>query len=301
LRPLQRLVRDQRGRRLPLPPRLVRLYGDLYLPVARSRPYVFSNFVTTLDGVVSLHARGHATGADISGFSARDRMVMGLLRAVADVVVVGSGTLAADPSHVWTPEAICPELGADYGRFRAALGKPGAPLNVIVSGSGALDLRLPVFASGQVQVLILTTSGGARRLARQSLPAAARIRAIHRGAGQIPAHAILRAVLPAQRGRRVLVEGGPRLLADFYRQRLIDELFLTLSAQIAGREEGDGRPSMVMGAHFAPSEPLWGSLCDARRGGDQLFLRYALKTAGVSFSDQSVGHGSKGRASTDHP
>jgi hypothetical protein len=113
LRPLEPLLRAVRGQRLPLPPRLARLYGDLCLPAARSRPYVFSNFVTTLDGVVSLHARGHGTGADISGFSARDRMVMGLLRAVADVVIVGSGTLAADPRHVWTPESICPELRTD--------------------------------------------------------------------------------------------------------------------------------------------------------------------------------------------
>jgi riboflavin biosynthesis pyrimidine reductase len=240
---------------------------------------VYSNFVTTLDGVVSLHARGHATGSDISGFSARDRMVMGLLRALADVVVVGSGTLAADPRHVWTPESICPELGSDYGRLRAALSKPGAPLNVIVSGTGALDLRLPVFAGGQVQALILTTGAGARRLAGQTLPACVRIHALQRGAGPIRARAILRAVLQAQPGRRVLVEGGPRLLADFYRERLIDELFLTLSAQIAGREEGDGRPSMVMGVHFAPRTPLWAKLCDARRGDAQLFLRYALKTA----------------------
>jgi riboflavin biosynthesis pyrimidine reductase len=76
----------------------------------RSHPHVYSNFVTTLDGVVSLNAKGHASGADISGFSAQDRMVMGLLRAIADVVVVGSGSLGADTRDVWTAEAICPEL-----------------------------------------------------------------------------------------------------------------------------------------------------------------------------------------------
>jgi hypothetical protein len=31
--------------------------------------------------------RGHAAGGDISGFNIQDRMVMGLLRAVADVVI----------------------------------------------------------------------------------------------------------------------------------------------------------------------------------------------------------------------
>jgi riboflavin biosynthesis pyrimidine reductase len=279
LRPLQPLLTARRGQDIPLPRRLARLYGSLRLPAARSGCYVFSNFVTTLDGVVSLHARGHAAGADISGFSAQDRMVMGLLRALADAVIVGSGTLAADPHTLWTPQAICPELARDYARLRAALGKPDPPLNVIVSGSGALDLRLPVFAAGQVQTLILTTAAGARRLARQSLPAAVRIRAMHRGAGAIEARAILGAVGEGRAGQRILVEGGPRLLGHFYHRRLIDEQFLTLSAQLAGRRNGDGRPSLVMGAHFAPSDPLWGNLRDARRGGSEVFLRYAFPRA----------------------
>jgi hypothetical protein len=68
---------------------------------------VFSNFVSTLEGVVSLNAKGHASGADISGFRAQDRMVMGLLRAIADVVIIGSGTLDADRGHVWAGAATC--------------------------------------------------------------------------------------------------------------------------------------------------------------------------------------------------
>ena len=76
---------------LPLPPRLARLYGCLRMPLPRTRPYVFSNFATTLDGVVSLNTKGHASGGDISGFSAQDRMVMGLMRAIADVVIIGTG------------------------------------------------------------------------------------------------------------------------------------------------------------------------------------------------------------------
>ncbi len=99
---LETLFETRRGRALPLPPKLARLYGCLRMPPPRSNPHVFSNFVTTLDGVVSLNAKGHASGGDISGFSAQDRMVMGLLRAIADVVIVGSGTLGADRRHVWT-------------------------------------------------------------------------------------------------------------------------------------------------------------------------------------------------------
>src|ERR1035437_6933569 len=156
LAPLETLFETKHGKVLPLPPSLARLYGCLRMPLPRSQPHVFSNFVTTLDGVVSLNAKGHAGGADISGFSAQDRMVMGLLRAIADVVIIGSGTLGADRRHVWTAEAIFPGLADDYRKLSKALGKRGAPLNVIVSGSGEIDLRLPVYASGKVPVLSVT-------------------------------------------------------------------------------------------------------------------------------------------------
>src|ERR1700693_3459121 len=188
---LKTLFETKRGRVLPLPPNLARLYGCLRMPLPRSQPHVFSNFVTTLDGVVSLSAKGHATGADISGFSAQDRMVMGLLRAIADVVIIGSGTLGADRRHVWTAAAIFPELADEYRQLSKALGKRGAPLNVIVSGSGGIDLRLPVFASGEVPVLIVTTTAGAKRLRKQRAPDSVEIRAIRRSAGELSTSAIL--------------------------------------------------------------------------------------------------------------
>src|ERR1043166_3133339 len=121
LAPLQTLYETKRGKRLPLPARLARLYGRLRMPSTRAGPHVISNFVTTLDGVVSLNAKGHASGSDISGFSAQDRMVMGLLRAIADVVIVGAGTLSVDRRHVWTAEDIFPDLADEYRRLRVRL------------------------------------------------------------------------------------------------------------------------------------------------------------------------------------
>src|SRR5471032_3061529 len=216
LAPLKTLFETKRGKVLPLPPKLARLYGCLRMPLPRSHPHVFSNFVTTLDGVVSLNAKGHASGGDISGHSAQDRMVMGLLRAIADVVIVGSGTLDADPRHLWTPDGICPELADDYRRLRKALHKCVTPLNVIVSGSGQIDLRLPVFTSDRVQALVVTTTAGANHMCKQKAPRSLQIRAIRRCRGTIPASCILDAVGRMNAGNRILIEGGPRLLGEFY-------------------------------------------------------------------------------------
>ncbi len=283
---LRTLFETKRGKLLPLPPRLARLYGCLRMPLLRPHPHVFSNFVSTLDGVVSFNVKGHASGGDVSGFSAQDRMVMGLLRAIADVVIIGSGTLGVDRRHVWTAEAIFPALADDYRQLRIALGQRGAPLNVIVSGSGAIDLRLPVFVSGKVPVLVVTTMKGAERLRTRNAPDWVEIRAIrqsasHRGASAIAAHDILDEVHKASSGKLILVEGGPRLLGDFYAEGLLDEQFLTLAPQIVGRDAHDRRLSLVMGKAFTPSDALWGELIDVRRGSSHLFLRYSFRESGL--------------------
>ena len=274
LSPLETLFEAKPGGRIKLTLRLARLYGTLYMPGPRSRQHVLANFVSTLDGVVSLQIPGHAGGADISGSSDQDRMVMGLLRAIADVVVVGSGTLVADSSHFWTPDDICPELADDYRKLRVALHKRATPLNVVVSGSGRLDLKLPVFASGRVQALVITTVAGAKQLSKQKKPRSVQIHAAPRSRGEITARSILNAVADTKMGNRILIEGGPRLLGNFYAERLLDEQYLTLAPQVVGRDEGDGRLGFVMGKAFQPGHGRWGTLSEVRRGASQLFLRY---------------------------
>jgi riboflavin biosynthesis pyrimidine reductase len=281
LLPLETLFENKHGRALQLTPNLKRLYGNFRTPQPRLRQHVFSNFVSTLDGIVSLQVRGHAGGGDISGFSIQDRMVMGLLRAIADVVIVGSGTLEADPEHLWTPEGICPELTDDYRALRMTLRRRAAPLNVIVSGSGRIDLRLPVFTSGRVQTLVLTTTAGAKHLLKRTMPQWLKVHAIPRCRGTIPPSSILEAVGRLSSGKRTLIEGGPRLLGEFYARGLLDEQFLTLAPQIAGREHGDRRLSLVMGQEFPPGNTAWGTLIDVRRGASHLFLRYTFRSSPV--------------------
>jgi riboflavin biosynthesis pyrimidine reductase len=108
------------------------------------------------------------------------------------------------------------------------------------------------------------------------LPDSVEIRAIRRTAGAIPASTILEEVSRISPAKLMLVEGGPRLLGDFYAQRLVDEQFLTLAPQAAGRDAGDRRFSLVMGQTLAPRDPLWGTLIDVRRGSSHLFLRYSF-------------------------
>jgi 5-amino-6-(5-phosphoribosylamino)uracil reductase len=148
--PLESLLDVVSGDDFPLPAELTALYGSLRFPVHERRPYVIGNFVTTLDGVASLSDSGVAGGSPISGSNPHDQMVMGMLRSVADTVIVGAGTLRSVPNHLWTAEYICPTLSGSYRQMRIASGKKVSPLNVIVTARGEIDLELPVFRSGAV-------------------------------------------------------------------------------------------------------------------------------------------------------
>ena len=278
LDPLETLYEVQQGADLALPPTLAALYGRLQLPAHTGRPYVISNFVTTLDGVVSLNVPGKSGGGPISGFNQHDRMVMGLLRAVADAVVVGAGTLRAVPRHLWTAEYVYPALANEYQQLRSELGKAGPPLNVIVTASGAIDKALPVFQSSDIPVLIATTQEGAQRIRAQALGQLVEVAAVKQ-AGVLSAQAILEAVSAVRQCEIILVEGGPQLMGDFFAEQRLDEQFLTLAPQVAGRDKSIDRPGLVAGKLFAPEHPIWGTLVGVKRGGSHLFLRYAIERA----------------------
>jgi riboflavin biosynthesis pyrimidine reductase len=276
LAPLQDLFDAATGDELPLPCALANLYGRLRTPRRAARPYVIGNVVASLDGVVSLGIPGKAGGGEISGFNPHDRMVMGLLRAAADAVIIGAGTLrAASADHVWTADYIYPQLVDAYQELRAALGKPEPPLNVVVTGGGNIDLDRRLFRSGAVPSLIVTTAAGARCLQDRDLPPSARVEAVA-GDAPLSAQAVLDAVDRARKSDLVLIEAGPRLMSDFFAEQLLDELFLTLAPQVAGRDGTIDRPGLVNGKVFAPDLPVWGTLVGLKRGGDHLFLRYAF-------------------------
>jgi riboflavin biosynthesis pyrimidine reductase len=277
LAPLDVLFDRSSGERVRLPPPLRRLYGPLRFPRRPGRPLVVANFATTLDGAVTLGTGTGTGGAEITGSNRHDRLVMGILRAIADAVVVGAGTARSVPRHRWTAAAILPEMRGVFDELRRRVGRADPPLNVIVTASGNVDLRFPVFASGEVPVLIVTTRRGASRLQSATRPAHVEIAGMET-TQRLNAAAILQAVQGVRPSRIVLFEGGPHLMGDFLDARKIDELFLTLAPQVAGRDGGASRLALVAGQVFAPNNPRWASLVSVRRATDLLFLRYTFAT-----------------------
>ena len=195
---------------------------------------------------------------------------MGLLRACADAVLLGAGTLRATPGHRWTADHIFPAMAGAFADLRARLGRKPQPRLVVITASGDFDTSHPAVADG---VMIITTKHGATAL-EGKLPDSAEVLTIEKN-GRVD----LQQVVQELRGRGfdvLLTEGGPHLTGDLLRADLLDEAFVTISPVIAGRDV-ETRLGMVAGAELLPGRNLWSRLLTARRKGDFLFLRYGLR------------------------
>ena len=280
MEPLRTLLDRQTLVTTLLPEELRTLYdGDLCFPEpSTGRPYVIGNFVSTLDGVVSFAIPGKAGGGDISGFNAGDRFIMGLLRAAADAVMVGSATLAeVSQSHLFAAEYIYRAGAGAYAYYRReVLHKSRYPLTVIVSGTGNVDLERAVFRTSDVRTVIFTTEEGGARLTKAgaaSLPST-EVRVMKAAGSRLAAGDILEMLWREFGVRLLLHEGGPSLFGGFVAEGLVDEFFLTVSPQIAGRKAESQRPGMIAGFEFQPDTAPWLDLVSVKGCLDHLYLRY---------------------------
>ena len=91
---------------------------------------------------------------------------MGLLRTLADVVMVGAGTVRAAPTHRWTPGHVHRASASVFAawRRREAIAQP-EPTTMVVPRSGLLDPMHPGLIDPRIPVVIVTTPEGAARLA----------------------------------------------------------------------------------------------------------------------------------------
>jgi riboflavin biosynthesis pyrimidine reductase len=253
--------------------------GDLHFPALPvQRPFVMANFVSTLDGVVSYGTKGQAGGSTISGSDPADRFIMGLLRASADGIIVGARTVHdLSPESLWIPEYTYPDAKLLYTEYRLNVRhRSEYPLLVIVSGSGRLELERAIFRTPGVRTVVITTSAGKDELLRRGATtlSSVEICALNSNSGSIAPPAILQLLHSRFGVHTLLHEGGPTLFGQFLAAELLDELFLTLSPQIAGRNEDAIRPALVQGMQFVPDCAPWFQLLSVKQKAEHLYLRY---------------------------
>jgi riboflavin biosynthesis pyrimidine reductase len=256
-----------------LPPELSARYpGGLSIPLRPVGATVIANFVSSVDGVVALGPTERSIGGgEISGNSEPDRLVMSLLRGLADAVVVGAGTIRVGRNHEWTARHLQPGLADVFARWRAELGLAAQPTTIVVSGSGNVDPSHAAMRAPDVPVVVLTTEAGAARLTATRLPK--NLSVLAAGPGDRVEPTALTDLLERRKIRLALCEGGPRLLGELVSGGLVDELFLTIAPQLIGRTDALARLGLVEGADLR-TPATWIKPSGVRRAGDELFLRY---------------------------
>ena len=208
---------------------------------ASERPYTFFNFVATLDG------RGALDGSTRPLGGPADLEMLLSLRAVADAVLIGPGTVRAE----------------GYARLVGPQRRGEPPPAVLISRRFDVPWEAGLFAAPDQPVIVYGPSDA------PEAPAVAAPVEVVRLPECTPAEAL--ADLRARGVRALLSEGGPRLFHGFLAAGLVDELFLTLTPMITG---DDDETAIVAGGRLAV--PAGMSLQWILRAGDELFLRYAI-------------------------
>jgi riboflavin biosynthesis pyrimidine reductase len=127
-----------------------------------------------------------------------------------------------------------------------------------------------------VHTVIITTSAGRDELARAGATklGSVQIHAVDASDGSIAPLAILQLLYLQFRVRTLLHEGGPALFGQFLAAEAVDELFMTMSPQIAGRQTDAIRPALVQGVEFMPDCAPWFQLLSVKQKAEYLYLRY---------------------------
>ncbi len=264
IEPFTVLAEDDELPRWDLPAEIERLYG----PHGLADECLVANFVESLDGVVAIPGlpRSHAI---VSDDSEADRFVLALLRASADVVLVGTGTLAASPKGTWRVDKAFPDAAGEFAELRASRGLPEQPRVAVVTSGVSFSPAFPVLEAGAI---VLTTETAAPGIA-EAVPAATEVVAVNDGAS-VDLSAAVGAL--RERGHRAIVsEAGPTLFGQLVAAELVDELFLTVSPLLAGHALA-ARLNLVEGVELLPERRVAGRLRSVRANDSHLFLRYAL-------------------------
>ena len=188
------------------------------------RPRVSINMAISLDGKISTHAYTPARFT-----SSEDSQRLLELRAPADALLVGRGTLESDTMRMTVPEEVLQQFPE---RSRKA-----GPLRCVVSHSGVWDSDHPVFSLSEPAVLLYHTGDSVQQV---------------EGVEQIHVEGVLDLLEDLYRRgvKHLHCEGGGQLLKELFDEDLIDEINLTWAAgKLFGGKDAPsltGEPGMFL-------------------------------------------------------
>lgn len=227
--------------------------ATIYTYPSPGKLWVRANFVASLDGAATINGR---TGP-LSGPA--DTRVFRMLRALADVILVGAGTVRTE-GYGDTHHDI-----AQHASLRRAQHLAPVPPIAVVTRFANLDPASALFTNNIVPPIVLTSRAAPKQ--RLASLAAAGAEVVLTGDQDVSLTPILEEF--ANRGfRRVLCEGGPQLLASLLAAEVVDELCLTVTPTLVGGHA----PRIACGTALNPPANM--RLKSVLFGDDALLLCY---------------------------
>lgn len=177
--------------------------AELYAPAAAE--WLRLNLVHSVDG----SAKG-ADGTSHELSSAPDRAVLGAIRSVSDLVLIGAETLRAE---------------------RYLL--PQTQRLAVVTGSGDLSGAKTKDPLPEDRILVIGPASAEARARETFVTAFTFIALPETGRQRLDVRAVI-AALREHGAPRIVCEGGPHLAQQLLRARLVDEIDLTTSPKLVG-------------------------------------------------------------------
>jgi len=231
------------------------------------RPYVLLSVAMSVDGCID-----DATDTRLILSNDADLDRVDEVRAGSDAILVGAGTIRRDNPALLVRSSA-------RRSARVARGLPASPARVTVTASGDLDPAARFFTAGEGARLIYVPDAEQDRIQgqlAQTADAAAGIEVI--GAGDPLSIRAVLADLAGRGVRRLMVEGGGTVLAQFLAEGLADELDLVVAPVFVG---DPAAPRLTGSAGTGKRMHL----AEARLIGDVVLLRYlpGLPVANAPF------------------
>lgn len=225
---------------------------EAYRPHDPHAPLLRVNMVASVDGAATdEHGRTGALGGE------SDTEIFRALRALADAILVGAGTVRAEG---YGPH----RLRGDLRERRQADGRDTPAPIVVVSRSLELDYAAPLFTEAEVPTVVLTCEAAPADRRRQAERAG---RVVVAGDQEADLAAGLERLRREDGLAHVVCEGGPSLNVPLFAGSLVDELCVTFAPRLIG----DG--PRILRELDRPRDLDLVSLCEQD---GELYARYAV-------------------------
>ncbi len=218
--------------------------------------YIHVNAAVSVDGKLSSRRRDQIAISGPEDFDRVDR-----IRAAADAVMVGVGTVLADD----------PRLGLDEEERRVRRlrdGRSGEPARVVADSRARTPPDACVLDGEATTYLLVSGQASEGDVSALSEAGAEPIRA---GAKRVDLEAAIKA-LESKGVERLLVEGGGELLFSLFSTGMVDELTVYVGSLLIGGREA---PTLVDGEGYVEDFPEV-TLVDVERIDDGVLLSYDL-------------------------